>query len=37
MDLESLLNPEFFLRLALVALVFTVCFLFRKENMRKKG
>ena len=23
--------------LALVALVFTVCFLFRKENMRKKG
>ncbi len=31
------MDLEFFLRLALVALVFTVCFLFRKENMRKKG
>lgn len=30
------MDLEFFLRLSLIVLVFALCFLFRKENMRKR-
>jgi hypothetical protein len=30
------MDLDFFLRLSLILLVFMVCFLFRKENMRKR-
>jgi len=29
------LDFDFFLKLSLILLVFTICLLFRKENMRK--
>ena len=30
------LGFDFYLRLSLILLVFSICFFFRKENMRKK-